>query len=475
MFKDILQKVTQQKTEQVISNDYINAINYYPRVHSVIFGQAGSGKSTYALSVLRHLKNNKLINNYFYVDYDSKALDEVKDVLNQSTAEGWGYVSTLIPEIANAYGSSYKTLLYEVIDSLEDNSIVLLDTMSHLIDKTNDKDELKFLWKDLKLKLAKTNSYLMVIGHSGKNLDLGLVGSVHIESEVTYMTKLERNGRATIWKDSNGTNTNKHFDISISDGDTFAKRTAKVSDIYDANDIVPELNEKEVREMYKIDLLKAKYVELLLPTIEKYWDNIEGQKTIKMINVASTIKLGLKLFNVGEETKTNILSPSFIQANSKLVLESMFNIEAIKLSKSKSGRPIDFIQYITSNTLLNSLSEEVLSIMGYVNIVRLPHVIVEFNDKLTVNHPTKKVVASKIIEVNKLLTDSECESIENILRSVFCGRTDLSTLIKYLYKTVKLLSQRKARAGINWLVATGKLQSNLVGRTTFISLDEEVK
>ena len=56
------------------------------------------------------------------------------------------------------------------------------------------------------------------------------------------------------------------------------------------------------------------------------------------------------------------------------------------------------------------------------------------------------------------------------LTESFNGRTDINSLIDYLYKDLKLLSQRKARTGINYLINNEKLIAEKVSRTTFVTV-----
>jgi hypothetical protein len=247
-----------------------------------------------------------------------------------------------------------------------------------------------------------------------------------------------------------------------------AKRTVSTSKLYSAEDIISELNEREARELYKINLLKAKYVSLVMPIIKKYWDIKQTEGEVKIIRVKSLQKLAIKTFNLNETVKSNILLPNFIAVNSKLLLEELFTVIGVKLKEGGAGRPEDFISYITSDTLLNNLDEEVLKLYQKVKLTTPEHIKQEFVNFIVINHPTLKFVNGKIVKANKVLSVKESELIIEVLKTKFKGRTDINSLIDYLYKDLKIISQRKARTGINWLAESeGKLTTEKIGRTSY--------
>jgi hypothetical protein len=238
------------------------------------------------------------------------------------------------------------------------------------------------------------------------------------------------------------------------------------------HEIDERLNEKELRELYKINLLKAKYLKLLLPIVKKYWDIEQVEGAVKIINVKTLQKLAIKTFNINEDKKVNILLPSFISTNSKLILEEMLPINNIKLKKGEAGRPEEFITYITSDTLLNNLDEEVLKLYEKINITIPEHIKQELLNTLIIDHPYLKLINGKIIEANRILSKTETDLVINTLQTKFEGRTDINSLIDYLYKDIKKLSKRKARTGIEWLEAQNILTMEKIGRTRFYTIKE---
>jgi KaiC/GvpD/RAD55 family RecA-like ATPase len=462
LFKDIQEEISQLKNLQVKKATYHYEIKCYSNTNIVYYGQAGASKTTHALNTAKFLLRNNIIPNFAYIDLDTKDISEAMAFLQDSNTNNYKYVSTSFNAIKNKFPKNIDLIKY-MSKILPNGALLIIDPYSKLTNKENDNDEAKNTLVELKKILdAKQQNYLMVAHSSKESIDKGVRGATFIEGEVAYMVGFERNKPCIIRKDSFGVNTGKFFELSVSEGEYLFDRMTTTSELKDEV-YVHTLTEKEIRDMFKLKVLKGRIAQAGERIFKTAFSNPDNNKVVKLSSFETYI---LQSANTGIDKLTNeeYLTPHYIKSTLPLLLQEMLDIKSIKVNEK--GAPIKCITYIDPNTFLNLFSNEELKYRD-VNFTFPGHLEKSILDLII---DIKTIKTNRILKNNKPYTDEEHKFITNYLNQV--DSIKKTELRDYIHKNSKLFSRRRADSVLKNLLKDGKLVEKKDGKAIIIKLKE---
>ena len=173
--------------DNIVQNVFHKDLLIYSSGLTTIYGPPKQGKSTLALWQMRQLLKRGAIKTFVYIDLDSKSKVQQKSAYDMSIKEGWEYITTGM--VRQKYKN--KTLFtLDIISILIKKGIThfLIDTWGSMIEHIpeNDASAIKPVSNALRDLAVENGLSIVLIGHTGKNLSLGMRGSSEIRGAVTF-------------------------------------------------------------------------------------------------------------------------------------------------------------------------------------------------------------------------------------------------------------------------------------------------
>ena len=300
----------------------------------------------------------------------------------------------------------------------------------------------------------------ILIAHSSKaGLMKGVRGGVQIESKVSYMIGFSKLNPCVIYKDNHGNRTGLSFKIDITDGTFLTDRPVTMTPLF--LNMKSELTEKEVRDMFKLTVLKGRVARVGIEVFNKVFKDENTTKVVRLKvledYILQTANLGLK------PTNETYLAPTYITVTLPSLLKALLPITAIQLGKT--GRKTDCVSYINVNNFKSLFLQESMGYAKKATVPLLPELEANIFDSLIVDTEDVEVPASVTFDSQQIL------DVENILKTQLKGKTTMTTLLDTL-KDTKRFSVRNARAIVNYLITLGTFSCKKDGKTKVVSIVE---
>ena len=173
--------------DNIVQNVFHEDLLIYSSGLTTIYGPPKQGKSTLALWQMRNLLKRGVIKTFVYIDLDSKSKAQQKSAYDMAIKEGWEYIS---PGMVREKFKNKTLFTIFIINLLVSKGFkhFLIDTWGSMIEHIpeNDASSIKPISNTLRDLAVENDLSIVLIGHSGKNLSLGMRGSNEIRGAITF-------------------------------------------------------------------------------------------------------------------------------------------------------------------------------------------------------------------------------------------------------------------------------------------------
>jgi hypothetical protein len=319
---------------------------------TMIYGEPKSGKSTLALWQLRQLKKKGFINNFIYIDIDSKTKGQQKAIFNISKKEEWVYLTPAMVE--ETFKNKYLFTMAVINNYKDKYQAFLVDTWASLTEhiKENDASSIKPISNSIRDLVVEKDLLITLIGHTGKDRTKKVRGSSEIRGSLSYSLEVMRDAETnksiiTVADDSESDNSGKRFELIIE----------RTNSLADAKVKLIELKKEALLTNKQIEDLKiAKQKKFLALYIASYLSKMKNEsvptQTLRTFILRNINKLENGKNKLPDHEK--YVPVKLIKETYADMLETMFTVTSVMPSSGK-GRPTKHILKVDKNEFLNSI------------------------------------------------------------------------------------------------------------------------